>query len=92
MFPHLTVLETLTLAAQFYLPTTFSFQQKDDIVNSTIAELGLVKAKSTIIGRYIIDLMQYYFICVPTFTCTITSSISLLLSSSTLPSSASLQS
>ncbi len=57
MFPHLTVLETLTLAAQFYLPTTFSFQQKDDIVNSTIAELGLVKAKSTIIGRYIIDLL-----------------------------------
>jgi len=51
MFPHLTVLETLTLAAQFYLPTSFSFQQKDDIVNSTIAELGLVKAKSTIIGR-----------------------------------------
>ena len=68
MFPHLTVLETLTLAAQFYLPTTFSFQQKDDIVNSTIAELGLVKAKNTIIGRYI-DILQY-FICVPTFTCT----------------------
>ena len=68
MFPHLTVLETLTLAAQFYLPTTFSFQQKDDIVNSTIAELGLVKAKNTIIGRYI-DILQY-FIFVPTFTCT----------------------
>ena len=53
MFPHLTVLETLTLAAQFYLPTTFTFQQKDDIVNATIAELGLVKAKNTIIGMLI---------------------------------------
>lgn len=47
MYPHLTVYETLLLAANFFLPDSLSISQKESIVNSTIAELGLVKAKNT---------------------------------------------
>jgi ABC-type multidrug transport system ATPase subunit len=47
MYPHLTVLETFTLAAAFYLPYE---SDHDAIVDAVIHELGLVKCKDTIIG------------------------------------------
>lgn len=50
LYAHLTVKETLTLAAQFYLPTTMSETDKQEIVMDVITELGLLKAKDTIIG------------------------------------------
>jgi ABC-type multidrug transport system ATPase subunit len=50
LYAHLTVKETLTLAAQFYLPTTMSEEDKQEIVMDVITELGLLKAKDTIIG------------------------------------------
>lgn len=51
MYAYLTVFETLMLSAHFYLPDTTSYEEKVDLVNSTIAELGLVKAKDTTIGN-----------------------------------------
>jgi hypothetical protein len=50
MFAYLTVHETLLLAAQFYLPSTLSEVQKAKVVDSTLAELGLIKSRNTIIG------------------------------------------
>lgn len=50
LFPHLTVYETLIIAAHFYLPTSVTDESKEELVHSVIAELGLVKAKDTIIG------------------------------------------
>jgi ABC-type multidrug transport system ATPase subunit len=50
MYPHLTVYETLMLAAHFYLPNSVSDDDKNALVMSVIEELGLRKAKDTIIG------------------------------------------
>jgi len=50
MYPHLTVYETLMLAAHFYLPNGVSDEDKDAMVQNVIDELGLRKAKDTIIG------------------------------------------
>jgi ABC-type multidrug transport system ATPase subunit len=50
MYPHLTVLEVLTLASHFYCPETMSDDEKAKLVNAVIMELGLVKAKDTLIG------------------------------------------
>ena len=50
MFPHLTVEETLKLSADFFLPLTFTKEKKSRIVSDIIQELGLIKAKDTIIG------------------------------------------
>jgi ABC-type multidrug transport system ATPase subunit len=50
LFPHLTVFETLTIASHFYLPTNMPDGEKAELVTAIIAELGLVKAKDTIIG------------------------------------------
>jgi ABC-type multidrug transport system ATPase subunit len=51
MFTHLTVKETLTLSANFYLPKTLTRAEKDEMVEGIIAELGLSKAKDTIVGK-----------------------------------------
>src|SRR3546814_6309139 len=50
MFAHLTVKETLMLSANFYLASTVTHQAKEDMVEAVIMELGLAKAKHTIIG------------------------------------------
>ena len=50
LFPHLTVYETLIIAAHFYLPSSVTQEEKEELVQDIIAELGLVKAKNTIIG------------------------------------------
>jgi ABC-type multidrug transport system ATPase subunit len=47
LYPHLTVLETFTLAAAFYLPYD---SDHAGIVDAVIHELGLVKCRDTIIG------------------------------------------
>ena len=50
LFAHLTVKETLMLSAHFYLASTVSNKEKEDMVEAVIMELGLAKAKNTIIG------------------------------------------
>ena len=51
LYPHLTVLETLTLAVTFFLPSTTTDAEKASLVDACIAELGLVKARDTCIGN-----------------------------------------
>ena len=51
LYPHLTVLETLTLAVTFFLPSTTTDAEKSSLVDACIAELGLVKARDTCIGN-----------------------------------------
>jgi len=50
LYPHLTVYETLLLAANFYLPFDTSDEKKEELVNKVIGELGLSKVRDTIIG------------------------------------------
>jgi ABC-type multidrug transport system ATPase subunit len=50
LYPHMTVEETFTMAAHFYLPDVYSLDQKKLLVDSVIAELGLDKARNTMIG------------------------------------------
>jgi len=50
LYPHLTVHETLMLAAHFFLPNEVSDEEKEIRVTAIIAELGLVKARNTCIG------------------------------------------
>ncbi len=50
MYAHLTVFESLMLAGHFFLPSTLTQEKKKEIVEATISELGLVKARDTIIG------------------------------------------
>ena len=50
MYAHLTVFESLMLAGHFFLPSTLTEEKKREIVDATIADLGLVKARDTIIG------------------------------------------
>jgi ABC-type multidrug transport system ATPase subunit len=51
LYPHLTISETLELAAHFFLPTSYTDDEKNTKVNNIINELGLVKARDTIIGN-----------------------------------------
>lgn len=50
LYPHLTVGETLLLAAHFYLSETATVQDKEQLVDAVISELGLIKTRLTIIG------------------------------------------
>ncbi|KAJ1413448.1 P-loop containing nucleoside triphosphate hydrolase protein, partial [Ochromonadaceae sp. CCMP2298] len=50
MYAHLTVAESLLYAAHFYLPSSVSQAEKGALVQEVISELGLNKAKDTIIG------------------------------------------
>lgn len=50
LYAHMTVFETLMLSASFYLPLSMPESEKTNLVNKLIAELGLAKAASTIIG------------------------------------------
>lgn len=50
LFTHLTVYETLYLAAEFFLSTTANTEEKQLLVAGIIAELGLNACKNTIIG------------------------------------------
>jgi ABC-type multidrug transport system ATPase subunit len=50
MYPHLTVYETMLLAAHFYLPDEVTLEDKELLVMNVIDEMGLRKAKDTIIG------------------------------------------
>jgi ABC-type multidrug transport system ATPase subunit len=51
IFAYLTVLETLNLAAHFYLPVDMSSNDKAELVEAVISELGLGKTRNTIIGN-----------------------------------------
>lgn len=51
MYSFLTVFETLMLSAHFFLPSETSDKQKEELVLSVIAELGLKKVKDTLIGN-----------------------------------------
>lgn len=50
LFPHLTVHETFLLAANFFLPATSTAGDKTQVITAVMAELGLNKARDTIIG------------------------------------------
>ena len=50
LYAHLTVLETLQLAATFFLPADTTEEARMALVEAVIAELGLVKARDTPIG------------------------------------------
>ena len=50
LFAHLTVQETLMLAAHFFLPTETPLDQKLNLVSTLLADLGLSKTVNTIIG------------------------------------------
>ncbi|MFS7973050.1 putative ABC-type sulfate transporter [Helianthus anomalus] len=51
LYPHLTVRETLIFCALLRLPRSLSRQEKTEVADSVIAELGLSKCKNTIIGN-----------------------------------------
>lgn len=51
LYAHLTVLETLQLAATFFLPPETTDEARMALVEAVIAELGLVKARDTPIGN-----------------------------------------
>ena len=51
LYAHLTVLEVLTLASHFYCSESMCDEDKAELVNAVIMELGLVKAKDTLIGN-----------------------------------------
>ena len=50
LYPHLTVYETFLLAANFFLSDTISAAKRLELVDAVISELGLNKARDTIIG------------------------------------------
>jgi len=50
LYPHLTMHETLLLAAHFFLPSGVSDEQKEDVISNVMMELGLGKTRDTIIG------------------------------------------
>lgn len=50
LYPHLTVYETLFLAAQFLLPSNLSEEKRESVVVSVIKDLGLSSCKDTMIG------------------------------------------
>ena len=47
----LTVKETLTVAAQFYLPSIMTNMEKEEIINQLLEELGLIQVQDTLIGN-----------------------------------------
>ena len=51
LFSFLTVLETLSLASHFYLPSSMAMADKRAYVDAVIKALGLEKARHTIIGE-----------------------------------------
>lgn len=51
LYPHLTVRETLIFCSLLRLPRSLSKEEKTAVVDSVIAELGLVKCENTIIGN-----------------------------------------
>lgn len=51
LYTHLTVYETLILAAQFYLPTETPREVKEALVETVINDLSLRKARDTKIGN-----------------------------------------
>jgi len=51
LYPHMTVLETFTLAAAFYLPADSTSETRADLVDAVINELALGKTRDTIIGN-----------------------------------------
>mmetsp|Transcript_5075 Transcript_5075/g.5201 ORF Transcript_5075/g.5201 Transcript_5075/m.5201 type:complete len:659 (-) Transcript_5075:43-2019(-) len=50
LYAHLTVRETLLLAAHFFLSAAISTEDKEAVVKSIIKELGLVKVTNSLIG------------------------------------------
>ncbi|XP_077244039.1 ABC transporter G family member 21-like [Tasmannia lanceolata] len=50
LYPHLTVLETLTYAAMLRLPKTLTRQEKLNQAESVLVELGLTRCRNSIIG------------------------------------------
>ncbi|OMP02252.1 ABC transporter-like protein [Corchorus olitorius] len=50
LYPHLTVLETLTYAALLKLPNKLSRSEKMEQAESIIAELGLTRCRNSIVG------------------------------------------
>ena len=50
MYPHLTVYETLYLAAQFFIGGDVSEEDRENIVQCVIRDLGLVSCRDTMIG------------------------------------------
>lgn len=50
LYPHLTVYETLYLAAQFLLPSDVKEDKRESVVLSVIRDLGLSSCKDTMIG------------------------------------------
>ncbi|KAK6157728.1 hypothetical protein DH2020_011976 [Rehmannia glutinosa] len=50
LFPHLTVLETLTYTALLKLPSTLSTKEKMDQADMIIVELGLTRCRNSVIG------------------------------------------
>lgn len=51
LYPHLTVMETFLLAVNFFLPAASTIHDRNNLVDAVIAELGLGKARDTIIGN-----------------------------------------
>lgn len=51
LYSHLTVLETLQLAATFFLPADTTEEERMLLVEAVISELGLAKARDTAIGN-----------------------------------------
>ena len=50
MYPHLTVYETLYLAAQFFIGGDVSDEKRESIVHSVMRDLGLLSCRDTMIG------------------------------------------
>ena len=50
MYPHLTVYETLYLAAQFFISGDVSEETRENIVQSVMRDLGLISCRDTMIG------------------------------------------
>ncbi|XP_058088082.1 ABC transporter G family member 21 isoform X2 [Magnolia sinica] len=50
LYPHLTVLETLTYASMLRLPKKLTRQEKLDQAESVIVELGLTRCRNSIVG------------------------------------------
>ena len=50
LYPHLTVYETFLLAANFFLSDSITATKRLELVDAVISELGLNKARDTIIG------------------------------------------
>eukprot|EP01038_Epipyxis_sp_PR26KG_P006015 gene6015-8285_t len=51
LYAHLTVFETLIIAAHFFLPDSYTDAEKTSIVDSIISELGLMKVHDTRVGN-----------------------------------------